>query len=342
LKVRGQTLSGAGKRRRHGLTLASVLLDVPDVSRAEWRHASWLLRWLLAARASVLPLTLSACLFAGLLALPWSPGEGARLALVTLALLLAHATNNLLNDHVDYLTGLDRGNYFRARYGAHPLARGLMSRTGHGAMVLLTGTIALLLAVLLAGKLGAPAYWLAGAGAFFLLFYTHPLKRWALGEASVFLVWGPLMVGGVYWAVSGDWGAEILLLSVVYGLGPTVVIFAKHADKHGDDARRGVRTLPVLLGARGSAVTISLLAVWQMGLTVVWAFAEQAWAYLVVLGALPPLVACIGRVIRPRPQRRPDTYPANVWPLWYTVPAFQYARVSGLLLVLAALLDGLF
>lgn len=33
-------------------------------------------------------------------------------------------------------------------------------------------------------------------GAFFLLFYTWPLKYYGLGEVSVFIVWGVLMVGG--------------------------------------------------------------------------------------------------------------------------------------------------
>jgi 1,4-dihydroxy-2-naphthoate octaprenyltransferase len=324
-----------------GLSLASAVLDVPHVSPAVWRRKGWFLRWLVAARASVLPLTLFACLFAGLLALPWSSAEAARLALVTLALLLAHGTNNLLNDHIDYLTGLDRGNYFRALYGTHPLTSGLMSLTAHRLMILLTGTAALLLCLYLGRMLGTTAWWLAGAGVFFLLFYTYPLKRWAVGELSVFVVWGPLMVGGVYWAVSGDWGAEIMLLSVIYGLGPTVVIFAKHADKRTDDARRGVRTLPVVLGAGGSAAVIALLALLQVGLTIGWAVTEPAWSYLVILGALPALSGCLYRAARPRPQRRPDDYPANLWPLWYTIPAFQFARMSGALLVLGALADGL-
>ncbi len=38
---------------------------------------------------------------------------------MTLGLVLAHATNNLLNDVVDYVKGVDKGNYFRIKYGAH-------------------------------------------------------------------------------------------------------------------------------------------------------------------------------------------------------------------------------
>ena len=44
--------------------------------------------------------------------------------LCTLGLLLAHATNNLLNDYTDSRRGIDSGNYFRNQYGAHVLEDG--------------------------------------------------------------------------------------------------------------------------------------------------------------------------------------------------------------------------
>jgi 1,4-dihydroxy-2-naphthoate octaprenyltransferase len=39
--------------------------------------------------------------------------------LVTLGLVLAHATNNILNDVIDWVKGVDQGNYFRIQYGGH-------------------------------------------------------------------------------------------------------------------------------------------------------------------------------------------------------------------------------
>ena len=42
-----------------------------------------------------------------------------------------------------------------------------------------------------------PIIWiLLAAGAFFVLFYTWPLKGLGLGEVAVLVVWGPLMIGG--------------------------------------------------------------------------------------------------------------------------------------------------
>ena len=47
-------------------------------------------------------------------------------------------------------------------------------------------------------------------GALMLLFYTWPLKYLALGELSIFLIWGPILVAGVYIVLARGWTAEYL------------------------------------------------------------------------------------------------------------------------------------
>jgi 1,4-dihydroxy-2-naphthoate octaprenyltransferase len=320
--------------------LLDVLTEVPRVSAQTWRRLGWLRRYLIATRAAVLPLTLFACLFGGLLALPWTPAEGGRLTLVSIALVLAHATSNLLNDQVDWVLGLDRDGYFRVRYGAHPLAQGLMHPVSHVSMLVVTGACALGFGLVVCRTAGAPAYWLAGAGALLLLLYTWPLKRLALGGLAVFLVWGPLMVGGVYWVVSGDWGPEIGVLSILFGLGPAVVALGKHADKRRDDLARGIRTLPVLLGPVWGPRVIAVVALGQFAGGLGWAWATASWTYLLLLAALPALLSLVSVCLRQRPTARPKGYPARLWPLWYTAAGFRFARATGAALVVAALLHG--
>ena len=86
------------------------------------------------------------------------------------------------------------------------------------------------------------------AGAFFVLFYTWPLKYYGLGEPAVLLVWGPLMLGGTYYVVAGQWSWPVIWFSLLYALGPTSVLFGKHIDKIDLDEEKRVHTLPVLLG----------------------------------------------------------------------------------------------
>jgi 1,4-dihydroxy-2-naphthoate octaprenyltransferase len=236
---------------------------------------------------------------------------------------------------------VDRDGYFRVRYGAHPLAQGLMHPVTHVVVLTATGTGALLLGLVVCRIAGSPAYWLAGVGALLLTFYTWPLKRLALGEAAVFLVWGPLMVGGVYWVVSADWGPEIAVLSAVFGLGPTVVVLGKHADKRRDDAARGIRTLPVILGPSWGPRLMAAVAVAQMASGLGWAWLTASWTYLVLVAALPALLSLVWMCLRRRPTARPKGYPANLWPLWYTAAGFRFARAASAALAAGALLDGL-
>lgn len=321
-------------------SLRDALTGMPRVAAAGWRRLGWLRRYLIAVRAAVLPLTLFAALFGGLLALPWTPAEGWRLLLATVALLFAHAAGNLLNDQIDWALGVDRDRYFRARYGVHPLAQGLMHPLGHLLLLALTAAVALWLGIALCRQAGAPAWWLAGAGSALLVFYTWPLKRIALGELAIFLIWGPLLVGGVYWLVSDDWGPEILLLSMLFGLGPTVVVLGKHADKRSDDAARGLRTLSVVLGPVWAPRVMVLAAVLQVGGGLGWATVTGEWPYLLLLAALPALFGLIRVGLRRRPTARPKRFPVAVWPLWYGAAAFRFARASSLALLAAALING--
>ena len=89
------------------------------------------------------------------------------------------------------------------------------------------------------------------AGLFISVFYVAPpirLKHHGLGEPGVFLVWGPLMIGGTFLAATGTIPGWVLLVSVPYALLVTSVLFGKHIDKIEADSAIGVRTLPVILG----------------------------------------------------------------------------------------------
>src|SRR5207302_9886105 len=62
------------------------------------------------------------------------------------------------------------------------------------------------------------------------------LKKRALGEPGVFLVWGPLMVGGTYFSATGHLPWQVLADSIPYGAGAE-----PHARADGRVLRRGCR-----------------------------------------------------------------------------------------------------
>ena len=170
------------------------------------------------------------------------------------------------------------------------------------------------------------------AGAFFVLFYTWPLKYIGLGEPAVWLVWGPLMVCGSAYVVSGEYSSSILWLSVVYGLGPTTVLFGKHTDKSPEDRRKGVFTLPVILGERNSRYATIIAWGLQYGLiTLAIVLGHLHWALLIVWVAFPSFVKNSQYFLVPRPKTKPDSLPEGVWPLYLVAFAFDHNKTfSGL------------
>ena len=98
-------------------------------------------------------------------------------------------------------------------------------------------------------------------GAFFLLFYTWPLKGMAMGEIAVLIVWGPLMIGGGHYVLTYQWNWFVVIASLPYVLGVTTVIFGKHIDKLEMDKAKGIHTLPVVIGEKTSRYAVLAMMV---------------------------------------------------------------------------------
>src|SRR5512143_3726335 len=168
-----------------------ALRVIPHVTKEEWQKLDIISKWLISTRAAVLVMTFLSGAIAGIFAASSGQFNFLRWFLVTLGLVLAHATNNLLNDYTDYVRGVDIDNYYRAQYGPQPLVHGLLSKRQLLTYAAITGLIALTAGAVLVVARGPLALALLAAGVFFVLFYTFPLKYIALGELSVLIVWGP-------------------------------------------------------------------------------------------------------------------------------------------------------
>ena len=319
---------------REGLPLSEILLRTPGMDQTQWRSLSWLSRWLVMVRAVVLILTMMACAVGILAALAEGIFYIDRAMALVIGLTFAHATNNLLNDLIDHKKSIDKDNYFRSRYGVHVLENNFVSNASFLLITMLTGCVAIGSGIYLIYEIGTIILILTAVGAFFVIFYTWPLKHLALGELSVLLVWGPLLVGGSYFVMTESLTPEVMMLSIVYGIGPTLVIMGKHLDKYGDDKHRQISSLPVVIGQNAARyLTIGLLLV-QWGLLLVLVTTQPAYWLLFCLVSLPGLLKFVRCFREPPPAAKPETYPNDVWPLWYSAFAFRYSRDFGILLML--------
>src|SRR6185436_5910444 len=153
--------------------------------------------------------------------------------------------------YFDVTGGVDTAEYTRALYAPHPLLSGLISKRGLIATIAAFNLADLLILITLVAVRGWPVAAFALAGLFVSVFYVAPplkLKHHGLGEPGVFVVWGPLMIGGTYYVTAGTLPSWIWLASVPYALVVTTVLIGKHVDKYEQDGSRGIRTLPVILG----------------------------------------------------------------------------------------------
>ncbi len=318
-----------------------ALQVIPRISQEEWDHLDFISKWLISTRAAVLIMTFISAAIAGILAYQHGNFNLGLWLLLVIGLILAHATNNLFNDFTDYVKGVDKDNYFRAQYGPQPLEHGLMSKRQLLTYAFITGLLALTAGAVLVYTRGTLALVLLGLGAFFVLFYTFPLKYIALGELAVLIVWGPLMIGGGYYVVTGSWDWNVVIASLPYALGVTTVIFGKHIDKFTVDKEKHIHTLPVLLGERPARYAVVTMMLLQYALVIyLVAIGFFTPVLLIILLAIPTLYKVILPMYRqPKPQERPDDYPSDAWPLWFVASAFVHNRRFGLLFLLGLILD---
>ena len=311
-----------------------ALRVIPSVSKAEWDSLDLISKWLISSRAAVLVMTFTSSAVAGLFALrdgrfsllPW--------VIMTIGLVLGHATNNQFNDYTDFVRGVDKDNYFRSLYGPQPVAHGLLSPRQLLAYFGVTTALVVAMAVLLFAldDWDPVILLLLAIGMAFVLLYTWPLKYIGMGEISVLLVWGPLLIGGGYYVLARHWSWEVIWGSAPYAMGVTTVIFGKHIDKISLDREKGIYTLPVLIGEKASRFGVMALLVIPFVLVAI-LIADRYFtpAMALVLLAVPSLLRTLPALFRPKPLSRPADFPDGQggWPLYFAPIAFRYVRVFG-------------
>ena len=313
-------------------------------SKAEWDKLDGVSKWLIATRSAVTVVTIYSGIIAGLLA--WRDGYFAWLPwiIVTLGLFIAHGANNLLNDYTDYSRGVDVDYYFRTQYGVHPLVQKFWSKKKQIGWFLCTGVIAFAAGVcaLFYTNFSLAVIGLFAFGALMVLFYTWPLKYWGVGELSIFLIWGPVLVAGIYTVLAKGWVDNswlVALAGVPFGLSVVSINIGKHIDKAPEDKKKKVGTLPVVIGEKAARyVNMAVIAlIYIILLVLVFVTHYFTPILLIVLFAGKRALYAVGVHTKPRPEEPPKEW--QYWPTWFSGFAFYHNRLFSNLLLLAVLID---
>ena len=250
-----------------------------------------------------------------------------------LGMICIHAATNVLNDFFDYRSGVDKPGAPTTLYRRHPLVEGDLTPTAVLVLSISLYATAGVLGVFLILSRGLNIAIIALIGALASIFYTAgPVhyKYRALGELSVFLMWGPLMMLGSFYVQHVTWSGflPVVLLSIPQGLWVALVILANNLKDIEFDGDSQIRTLGTILGRKGAVRLFSVMAV----LTYVTTFAFAAvgivprLCMLVVL-SIPKTLSLV------RHLAGPSAIPADADP-----QTAQSGMVFGILLALGLLL----
>jgi 1,4-dihydroxy-2-naphthoate octaprenyltransferase len=214
--------------------------------------------------------------------------------LALIAAVLMHAACNLINDYDDVRSGVDDPQVPTARYRPHPLMEKRLTPLQVRNTAYALYLIAAVIGVFLTLRCGPLVLWLGIVGTAAGITYTAPplsYKYSALGEFSVFLMWGPLMVTGAYYVQRQAVSAEALLISIPFGVLVALVLLANNLRDIRYDREKGVLTLPIVLGARrGASLYLGLIVAAYAAVAAMSVFGPlKPWSLIVLLSA--PLAA---------------------------------------------------
>lgn len=304
-------------------------------------------KWLVIVRACVFSMTLTSGLIGGFLAMWAARITGINnlnwfnFLLATLAIVLAHAVNNLLNDYFDYKTGVDDSEYARAIYAPHPILSGLTTEKGLLTTVVIFNVVFLIISIYFAIVVDPLVLIFAGFGLFLSIAYVSPpfnFKKRGLGEISVFFVWGPLMIGLVFFVTFGQLLDFLWIATIPYAITVTTVIMGKHIDKFSADKEKGIHSLPVIIGEKPAKILNQILLVlFYVFIFYMVIFDLIGIGVLLVVFAIPRLIRTLILHNRPKPVSPPENW--SVWPLWLVGWSFWHNKLAGGLFILGLILN---
>jgi 1,4-dihydroxy-2-naphthoate polyprenyltransferase len=229
----------------------------PTTTQSAWMHPV-VRAWLVSLRPWSFPASLGPVALAGAVLHRPPAAAAAPLPLLTLEYVLCfvvvlsfHAAANLFNTYYDFRSGADTK--------AAADDRGLVDGTVSPATVFRSACACLAAgagaAAFLAAHIGPALLVVVVPAAALCFFYTadpFSLKRYALGDLTIFLMFGPLLMTGVNLAVAGPaaaaHGPAVLCYSVPVGLLTVAILHANNARDVAADRAAGITTLAMKLG----------------------------------------------------------------------------------------------
>lgn len=256
-----------------------------------WRHFS---AWTEIIRPFSLTASSIPVVTAGALALTQG-GFSLPLFITALAAsMLLQTGTNIINEIYDVRNGIDSITSPRA---SHALLKGRVREREAFYLAFAAFMLASVFGVSLIAVRGWQVAALGLLGLIAGFGYTAPplqYKYKAAGLPLVFILMGPLMVGGAYYVITGGWGLEPFIASIPIGLLVTAILHGNEWRDIADDARYGIGTLSAHIGRKWAHLGyIGLVTGAYLALAIAVLFGVLPVTSLLALLSMPLLVRAI-------------------------------------------------
>jgi 1,4-dihydroxy-2-naphthoate octaprenyltransferase len=194
---------------------------------------------------------------------------------IAISLLFLHAGSNVISDVDDYKHGVDAKDTLG---GSRVLPDGLLSSKEMFRFGMILFGLAVLFGLPIIFDRGMMVLWLGIIGIVGGFFYTgRPIgyKYIALGDIFIFLLYGPAIVTGTLYALTGVFSLSAALISIPLGLLVTGILQANNLRDIINDRKANIRTLATVFGEGfakgeyvflivGAYITVVLLVVFNV------------------------------------------------------------------------------
>jgi len=162
-----------------------------------------------------------------------------------------HAFTNVINDYFDTLYGVDKPSSPTTRYRLHPIISKLFKPRQVIKISFMYLFIATIMGIILYLWERPLVLILGILGALISFEYTGPPLKYkykGLGELMVFIMWGPMMFSGSYYAQTKLLTLDSLIVSFPIGLLVASVLLIDGIRDYDYDKAVGIKTLPIIIG----------------------------------------------------------------------------------------------
>ncbi|MGR9014318.1 MAG: prenyltransferase [Gammaproteobacteria bacterium] len=178
-----------------------------------------------------------------------------QLVLLFIGAIAAHISVNMFNEYQDFSSGLDFHTQ-RTPFSGGSGTLQAMPELAESVKIAAIGSLLLMVSI------GCYFIRLRGWGLFpvgitgvlLIYFYTHKITHWpVLCLVAPGLAFGPLMIGGAYYALSGHYSAAVFFVSLImFFLVNNLLLLNQFPDAEADK-NAGRCHLPILIGRKKSA-----------------------------------------------------------------------------------------